>query len=247
MLRYIHAELYRVFRKKSFYIYFGALALLYGFFVLIRTNGIGAESITNDATQVFAYMPVLVGGYLFAVLYCDDLRSKNLATLIGYGMQKTTIVLAKLVLSVLLNGLIFTLISLFMFALYSLIGYIPSAPAVNEVFLHALKAALLVIVYAAITGVVVYGMQRSTFAVVFYILLSLGVIGQLMMAVFGWDVISSFAPNLSNHLVSNIVVNLTIGATDGAVSWPSLIEYGAYIAGACALSVVAFRRKELEF
>jgi hypothetical protein len=247
MLRYIYGELYRVFRKKSLYIYLGVIALIYCLFVLIRKEGISPESIANDAVQLFAYLPVLVGGYLFAALYCDDLRSKNLATLIGYGMRKTSIVLAKLVLSVLLNALIFALIPLFMFVIYASIGHVPSAHLMTEVFTHALKAALFAIAYAAIAGVVVYGLQRSTFAMVFYILLSLGVIGQLLMAVASWDFISAFVPNLSNYLVSNIVVNLTIGAAAGTIAWLPIVEYIAYIAAAYVLSAVAFHKKELEF
>jgi hypothetical protein len=247
MLRYIHGELYRIFRKKSLYIYLGVIALIYCLFVLIRKDGVGPESIANDAMQLFAYLPVLVGGYLFAALYCDDLRSKNLATLIGYGMRKTSIVLAKLVLSVLLNVLIFALIPLFMFVIYASIGHVPSAHLMAEVFIDALKAALFAIAYAAIAGVVVYGAQRNTFAIVFYVLLSFTVIGQLLMAVASWDFISAFVPNLSSYLVSNIVVNLTIGVATGTVEWLLIIEYIAYIVVACGLSVVVFHKKELEF
>jgi hypothetical protein len=247
MLKYIHGELYRIFRKKSLYIYLGAIAFLYALFVLIRQNGIVSASIVNDAEQLFTYLPVLVGCYLFAVLYCDDLRSNNLATLIGYGMKKSSIVLAKLVLSTILNVLIFALIPLFMFLIYIVVGHNPSTLMMAEVYSQALKAALLAIAYSTIAGIMVYGLQRGTFAVVLYVLLSLGIVSQLLMMILYWDVISAIAPNLGNYLLSNIVNNITVGVQSGSVEWLFVLEYTTYIVMACVLSIVAFHKKELEF
>ncbi|GHU09858.1 hypothetical protein FACS189431_8520 [Alphaproteobacteria bacterium] len=247
MLNYLRAEIYRVLHKKSLFIYFGIIALLYIGFAFMRLSDADDHSVASDASQFFFLLPAVIGGYLFAALFNDDLNSKNLTTLIGFGMSKAKIVLSKLVLTLLFGAVIFGIAPLFMDAVYAIFGHPASAQAMSAAYTEALVKLLAMFAYTAISAIVVYGLQRPTFAIVVYLLLSLGVVSQLLGLILSWDMIASLLPGLSEHLITGITTKIQLGLlVDSPIVMP-IVEYGIYIMAATVLSVVAFNKKELEF
>jgi len=247
MLRYIRGELYRLLHKKSLYIYFGALALGYFLVAFIRSGGFGENSIISDAANLFTFLPVLAGGCLFAAVCTDDLNAKSLATLVGFGMGKTKIVLAKLCLMALLSAAAFGLVPLFHCGVYAMLGCAPGAGDWAMLYALTLKFLLSALAFAVLSGVMVYGAQRVTFAVVLYILLAFNVASGLASAVLNMDFVTSLAPNLSSHLMSGISDRIFIALTGGGSMIRPAVEYVIYVAIAAALSIIAFRKKEMEF
>jgi len=247
MLKYMRGELYRLLHKKSLYIYFGALALGYFLVAFIRSGGFGEGSIAGDAANFFMYLPVLAGGYLFAALYTDDLGAKSLAVLVGFGIGKTKIVLAKLCLMALLGAAAFGLAPLFHCGVYAALGCAPGPGDWAMVYALALKFLLSTLAFAVLSGVIVYGTQRVTFAGVLYILLAFNVVSGLASAALNLDFVSSLAPNLSSHLMSGISDRIFIALTGGGSMIRPAVEYIIYVAIAAALSIIAFRKKEMEF
>ncbi|MDR1463687.1 MAG: hypothetical protein LBJ11_00090 [Oscillospiraceae bacterium] len=244
----MRGEIYRILRKKNLYIYFGAFALGYILLVFIRSAGeFSEQNLLADAENLFVFLPAVIGGYLFTALYTDDLHSKNLTALIGCGMGKAKIVLSKLLLMALFGALLFGLVPLLMDAVYAMFGAPASAAVLKAVYIWALKSLLTMFAYAALSGIVVYGVQRATVAVVLYLLLALGIVSQLLGLLFSWDFVASIAPNLADHLMSGISVRIVfslLGSGSGTSAW---IEYAIYVAASAVLSVVAFHKKELEF
>jgi ABC-type transport system involved in multi-copper enzyme maturation permease subunit len=248
MLNYIKGEIYRVLHKKSMYIYFGIFAVLDFIIVFIGSgNKYTDMSIASHAEKLFTFLPVLVGGYLFAALYTDDLSSKNLTTLVGYGLSKLKVVLSKFLLITLFSTIIFGLIPLLMAAYFAMYGALPSATALGFTYAGALSGLMLTVAFAALSGIVVYGVQRNTFAIVLYILLAFGVVSQLVSLALGLDFIQSILPGVEEHLMINIGRRMQYGLVLGqSVIWV-LVEYVIYVAAALALSVLVFNKKELEF
>jgi len=247
MLKYLRGELYRLLHKKSLYIYFGALALGYFLVAFIRSGGFGEQSVLGDAANLFTFLPALAGGFLFAAVYTDDLNAKSLATLVGFGMGKTKIVLAKLCLMTLLSAAAFGLVPLFHCGVYSMLGCAPGAGDWAMLYALALKFLLSTLAFAVLSGVMVYGTQRVTFAVVLYILLAFNVVSGLAAAVLNLDFVTSFAPNLSSHLMSGISDRIFIALTGGSSMIRPAVEYVIYVVIAAALSIVVFHKKEMEF
>jgi len=242
MFKLIHAELYRLLRKKSMYAYFGALAAGYLFVAFVRSGGFYEESVVSDALTLFSLLPALAGGFLFAAVYTDDLSSKNLTTLVGGGVSKAIIVIAKFILMSLCSAVVFGLTPLYHFAVYAALGRAPVIGVAAVVYAVALKYYLTSIAFAALSGVVVYGLQRATFAIVTYILLAFGVVSGLLAIV-----LDTFAPRLKEHLMPGITDRIFLGlAGGGPLSAPS-IEYAVYVLIFIALSALAFYRKEMEF
>jgi ABC-type transport system involved in multi-copper enzyme maturation permease subunit len=247
MFSLIRAEIYRVLHKRSFYIYFGVLAVLYAMFVVIRLSSLGVDSVGDDASKMFTFLPVLVGGYLFATLFNDDLSSKNLSTLIGFGISKAKIVLAKLLLLVGFGTLIFGLAPLFMNFVYALLGFANTGESLGIAYAYALTGLMATVAYAAIAAIAVYGLQRATFAIVLFIILTLGQVDQLVMMLFQLDFLANLVPDIMNHLLTGITTTVRNDILVGGNALGALTEYGVYIVVATALSVVAFNKKELEF
>jgi len=242
MFKLLQGELYRLLHKKSMYIYFGILAIAYAVLIYVRSGGFTSQSVVEDAVNYFYLLPALAGGFLFAAVYTDDLNSKNLSVLVGYGIDKTKVVITKFILMALVSVLVFMLAVIFHSVMYALLGWAPSAHDGLMLWAIALKYYLTTVAFAVLSGIVVYGLQRTTFAMVLYILLAFNVISGLFSMV-----LKSFAPTLTAYLMSGISDRIMLAVTSGgSVSMP-IIEYALYVVIAGALSVLAFHKKEMEF
>lgn len=242
VFKLIRGELYRLLHKKSMYIYFGVLAVCYLLLAFVRSGGFDTESVVDDSITFFNFLPALAGGFLFSAIYTDDLNAKNLITLVGYGLGKTKIVLAKLILMLLFGAAVFGLAPLYHCGVYALLGHGATAGQLGIIYAASLKFLLLTVAYAALSGIVVYGFQRTTFAIVVYILFGFYVIRTLLTTV-----AKLLGLNIQNYLLSGITDRIFSGmVVGGSVVFP-ILEYLVYIAAAVALSALAFNKKEMEF
>jgi len=242
MPNYLKGEIYRLLHKKSTYLYFAALALGYVLLAYIRSGGFTAESVVSDALTFFNLMPALAGGFLFAAIYLDDLNSKNLAMLVGYGLSKTTIVIAKFLLMFTLSALAFALLPLFHGAVYAVMGWAPTAGNWVALYAISLKYFLMTVAFALVSGILVYGLQRSTFSAVLYLLLAFNIVSGLSSMV-----LRTFAPGLSNYLMPAISDRVMTAVIQSSSVVLPLVEYTVYIAIAGVLSALVFQKKEMEF
>jgi len=241
MLNLLRSEAYRLARKRSMYIYIVALLLGYALLVFVRSGGFTAESVVSDSSN-FNFFPALAGAFLFSAIYTDDLNSKNLATLVGYGLSKTTIVMAKFITSVVSSVIFFVLLVGVHCAMYAVLGFAPTPRDVGWVFAFGLKYTLMTIVFMALSSIVVYGFQRTTFALVTYILFGFGIVTSLIKVA---D--SVLKLKLADYLVSSLTDNITYGLISGTSALPSVVGYLGYLIVALVLAAVAFNRKEMEF
>jgi len=242
MFDLFRGELYRLLRKKSLYIYFGALAAGYFALAFIRSGGFKEESVTGDALTMFSMLPALAGGVLFTAVYTDDLNSKNLISLAGFGLSRATIVIVKFILIALFGTVVFGLAPVYHCAVYAVFGRTATAGMAGVICAVSLKHLLATLAFSAVSGIVVYGFQRATFAIVSYLLLAFGVIGSLIAVA-----LNTFAPGLTRHLISGVTDRILADILSGGTPVLPLIEYTIYILVAVALSVVVFSRKEMEF
>ena len=242
MLKLMRGELYRLFHKKSMYIYFAALAVMYALVIYVRSGGFTAQSVVEDAMNLFYLLPALVGGLLFSAIYVDDLNSKNLITMVGFGTSKAKIVATKFILMTLLSAVAFALVPLFHCAVYALLGWTPTAHSWLMVYAVSLKYFLITVGFAVLSGIVVYGLQRTTFAMVLYIMLAFNVISGLVALA-----LKSFAPSLTNFLMSGLSDRVMLAVAGGSSVIVPIAEWAVYVVIAGVLSVLAFHKKEMEF
>lgn len=239
---YFLAELYRLLHKKSLYLYFAGLAGAYVLLAYIRSGGFTETSVLRDGENLFFYLPILAGGFLFAGIYIDDLTAGNLSALVGYGLSKWKIVTVKLALTALFNGLLYGLAPVLHIGLYRLLGSVAAQGGWRAVYGLSVKYWLMTLGFSALCGIIVYGLQRGTFAFVAYVLLAFGMVGGLLTTA-----LKGFAPGLTRFLMSPITDGILSGIINGSPLLPPLLSYLVYLTGAAALSVLAFHKKEMAF
>jgi len=242
MIKYLGGEIYRLIHKRSIYLYFAALILGHVLIAYIRSGGFYEGSVVNDAISLFNFMPPLAGGFLFAAVYTDDLNSKNLISLVGFGLSKTKIVISKFILMAVLCAIAFALAPLLHCSVYALLGWPAGANEWAIIYAASLKFLLMTVAFAVLSGIAVYGLQRATFAIVLYILLAFGVVSGLLSAA-----VKPFAPGIANYLMPGISDRIMAGVIGGGPLFLPVIEYVVYVAAAAALSALAFNKKEMEF
>ena len=241
MINYIRADLQRIFAKKSLYITFGILAI--GYIVMLVTNGVtSGGKIFNEAGTIFMLVALCGGGYLFATLYTDDLTAKTLPALIGFGMKRRTILIAKLCMNILLTFLLCGGTFLLLYATLSLVGFEMTSEALGSLLRMSVVRFLQLVAFGSIASVLVYGTQKATFSIVTFILLVTALLSWLVKKFLGMAVISGLFGDLSQYLIDPLIEGL-VAAPKVATALP----YVLYLAVFVLLSIVAFRKKELEF
>jgi ABC-type transport system involved in multi-copper enzyme maturation permease subunit len=247
MFNYLRAETYRLLHKKSLFIFLAIITIGYLLIIFSRSGNLSEALILKDV-DLFTLLPPLVGGVLFAAIYTDDLNSKNLSTLVGFGLAKIKVVATKFILATAVSALLFGLVPLVMYLAYTVLGCPVSGQTMVRIYLAILRYFLLTVSFMALSGVVVYGLQRSTVAIVTYVVLSLGMIAQLLKMLFNTHFVTGILPNANQHLPSNIVdqlhANLATGS--GPIIWLGT-ELVIYVIIAIIISTILFNRKEMEF
>jgi ABC-type transport system involved in multi-copper enzyme maturation permease subunit len=209
----------------------------------MRSSGFKEGSILKDAATFFSYCPALIGGSLFSAIYTDDLNSRNLITLVGYGISKSNIIFAKFILAAISCAVFFGLLPIFHVAVYGALGCAAKAAQMGALYAFSLKYLLMTSAFFILSSVVAYGLQRATFAVVTYVLFGFSVVSTLLLAVLR---VLNF--NIYDYLLSGITDRIAAGimSNTGSLALP-FVEYFAYVTVAVALSAVAFYKKEMEF
>ena len=247
MLRLIRGEFYRVLHKKSTYVYFGFLGVAYFLLAFIRSGGFNEETIIKDALTFSSFLPALVGGFLFAAIYTDDLISGSLTTLVGFGTRKATIVGAKALVMTGFSAIVFALVPVAFYAAHAVAGWPASASTMATLYAIATKYLLATIAYAVLTGIAVYGLQRATFAMVTFILLAFNMVGGLVTVFLANILGAELATPITDRLISGLTDRIFLGLVGSGSLAAPIIEYLAYLTIAAALSVIVFRKKEMEF
>ena len=243
MLNLFRGEVYRLFHKRNMYLYVGAVLLGFLVVTFMRSSGFNESSVVDDAANLFQLMPALLGGYFFTSLFSDDLSSKNLITLVGYGTSRTQIVLTKLLLMVVFTIGAFGLLTGLHLAAFALLGYPATGAALGFVLAIVLQNVLLTVGFASVAAIVVYGTQKPTFAAVTYFMLAFNVVTMIIRAVSGLLYV-----DISGRLLSGTADNIMLGMlTPG--SWPiaPALEYLAYLILAIGAAIFVFKRREMEF
>jgi len=240
MIRLIHGEIYRILRKRAMYFYFGIVFLG---FILVAYISSGREEqwFLSDANEFFSLLPIIVGAYVFTSVYTDDLASKSINTIVGYGLNKAKIIFAKFILMLIFNAVIFALLTLVYSGVYAFRHEIPPNQF-GGLLTAALGCWLVTVVWTALSSIIVYGLQHVPFAIVAYFLLSFNIITMLISVV-----ADQLGYKIDEYLPFYITSNIIIAITEGGDLATPIVRYAVYIALSVVLSILAFNKKEMEF
>jgi ABC-type transport system involved in multi-copper enzyme maturation permease subunit len=235
MFNYIKAEFYRIFSKKSMYIYFASLLGLYIAYIFISSNGLTEDSILGKANYVFLFLSLFGSGYLFATIYNDDLNAKSLPSFIGFGMKRSTIVISKIIINAIMTILMFAVAFVIFCLIFYIIGLKIDGDTLTSILNLIFGYLLKLFAYTSIASVIVYGTQKATMSMVTFILLITMFIDQMLIALLNDTLEKIFT-------IALIVENLMFDASILLV-----LNYLIYVIVFITLSIFAFCKKDLEF
>ena len=248
MINYIKADFYRIFRKKSLYIFLAICSL--GFIlanVLISGDNYTEDVYTGLSVVLLTFVPVFVGLFVFNIVYVDDLRSKSLQTAIGFGKKRSEIVLIKYIDAILLLLFFTILITLHILVIPNIFGLSLTSITREVLFSNVLSVVLKSLGYFAISSIAVFFFQKTTSATTVYILLSTGTINIMFSLLLSQSFIVEMFGDLHPYLYTESVNNLINAIQLGDDIMKNILIILIYIIGSTVLSSFLFNRKELEF
>ena len=249
MTNYIGADLRRIFRKQSFLWAFGAFAGCFALLVFIYFNpSLTAETYVSKMTSFMSFFPLVVGLQTFLSVYADDFRCRSMQVAIGYGMPRGRIILAKLLESAVLLLATAAIMAALLVAAPLLLGLAPASQQVASLVLTAAAEFLRAFGYVAISAVAVFLTQNATGGTILYVLFSSKSVYIILTMLLGQDFLVGTVGDLTEYLYTALLYNCKTVLMQGGQPYISLIvALLVYVALPTVISVVGFRKKELEF
>lgn len=245
MISNMKADTFRVLKKKSFYVTsIIILALFLITFLLSKvftsTEINLTESFTAFTAIPIALFPFLVGLPIFIAVFTDDFKSHAMQIAIGRGLSRNKLILCRFTEVLILFAAI-SVVSTALIAILSLIMRIPANLCVDLIW-NLLEGDLLVICYTCISMIFVYLTQNTVLALIILILFVANVIDLILTGISMIPFFQKIHLDLSAITPSSI----TSSAEEGKpYLWLLLVLF--YIVVPILLSMIIFRKKELEF
>lgn len=248
MLNYIHADLHRIFRRKSrciFIVLYYAIALGIELYQAV-SRSYNSVNLTAASPLLFETAALILGIVEIQSVFADDFRAKTMQIAIGLGVSRPKVVLVKLIDFAVLS----TVDSMVLMILFTLggtaCGIHLQGDQVYLLVVSALGNALFMTVATAITMIPVFYLQSTALAILFFLVVTIDPINIILMTFSTKEIVMNL------HLVElpySTVVNTLITQLSlrNAVPIPQLIGTIAYLAIAYGLTVLVFKKRELDF
>lgn len=249
MLKYIRADLHRIYRRVPRYVvmtvfYIGLFAfLLYS----IESKNLNSIGVVNSSNAVFTVAVLLFGILEMISVFADDFRAKTMQIAIGGGVSRPCVVLAKLLefVALALGDLVF--LALGITACSAATSNPMQGAQLYQVFIYVFGYLMNMLIPLVLTMIPMFYTQNTGLAVIIYLVVFVDPLAQIMsMGLTSNEVVLRL--HLNEIPFSSLigVVNTQLGLQ---ASFPlvQIIGLLVYIIAAYALTVLAFRNRELEF
>lgn len=250
MIKYIRADILRIWHKKSFLTAVGIFYGLYALLVFIYFNPtFTSEMYVSKITNYLSYFPLLVGILIFLSVYADDFKCKSMQVAIGYGFSRTKIIVSKLIECALLLLGIGAITALIVNIVPVLLGIGDmSGDLTLSLVLTVIAEMLRTIGYVAISAIAIFASQNAVGSIVCYVLLSTKTVYIVFSIILGQDIIINIVGDLTKYLYTSRLYLAKMAILQGEGFILSLIvTLLVYVIVPTVISAIVFRKKELEF
>jgi len=238
MIYYIQAEFYRICRKKSMYVFFFILLLFMFLGLYSSARTITQQSLASVAQVSLMLFGTLASAYLFNMIYNDELQAKTVASVVGRGNGRATIVIVKLLLNMILSAIVFIITVCLFISVLFILGISLSPTSIIAICKNALFVALRGIAIGSIASIVIYGVHKGGLALGIFMLTTLGFFTQIVLFVLDKLKLTELSQYLLNPIVAELVDRLSL---------ESGVAYVLYVALFTVLAIVVFKQKDLDF
>lgn len=249
MLNYIRADLHRILRRVPRIVilvlmYLITLAVVMNDAVSKNMNSIGFMA---DISSVFSITCVFLGMVEIMAVFADDFRAKTMQVAIGLGVSRPLVVLAKAIEFLLLALLDAFLLSALLLLGSTALGITLNGDDVYQLVIRAIFAALNMLIPALFTMIPVFWLQGTGLAVILFLVFYIDPLAQILGLFLA-----------TNELVVDLHLNeIPYSTLLGAAATRMTLHTGfplvqflglaIYIVAAFLLTVLVFRKRELEF
>lgn len=247
MSDYISADVRRVLHKRSFLGALGAFAGLFALLVFVYFNpDFTADQYVAKITSFLDFFPLMVGLFVFMSVYADDFKCKSMQVAIGYGIPREKIVLEKLLESVLLLLGVTAVMGVLVSVVPVMLGLAPNAQHLRDLVFGLAVQMLRAVGYTALSTVPVFLSQNAVNGVIFYVLLASKTVYIALSLILGQEFLVNKVGDLTKYLYTRQLYN-ALFVQDKSVLAGVLLAVMGYVMLPTAISILAFRKKELEF
>lgn len=250
MINYMIADLKRIYIRIP-----RGIALLLLFISEILFSIILKKAITQTVTAtVFmtnfgqftnTVVPVVLGLIELHAVYADDFKAKTMQIAIGIGIKRRHIILSKylemlilVIVDLVLYGLVITVAA-------NAVGIPLQASHLSMLSSYLVFCGISVAVYAALTMILIFFMQSTGIAVLLYVLLSITVVSKILGLILSIGILESLS--LERFLATSMITRFYTSQMLGSFHVRSFIGILIYIVGSYLITMILFKKRELEF
>lgn len=244
MVYYIIADVKRIFARTS-RIIATSIILIISMLIAYATKESGSLGFLQVYKQVLNYLPVAFGVIELLAIFSDDFRAKSMQIAIGCGIGRNRVIVSKWLEFVIFSFMDWVSMLVLTLITCAVSGNKIQAVVVGEIVITVFHIILKNITMAAYVGILAFLLQNVTTPMILYILLSTGIVETIVS-------VATINPTIALlHLDSRTPLGMVNYAESRMAmgSFPFLTYLGIaiYIALGLIITMVAFRKKELEF
>ncbi len=248
MSNYISADLKRIFHKKSFWIVSLISILLFGLIVFIEYKAKAPTVLfLMTLTSYLGFYSLVLGLFTFLSVYADDFKCHSMQIVIGYGMPRWKLIVAKTLECALLLLIFALVLGVLQFISPIVLGFELTGTDFLTIGINLLGEYICAVGYCAIASIVVFLFQNAMYGTIVYLLLAAKVISALMSMIVSQDFIVKYIGDTSKYLFTSLVDNFTSAVVEGNFNLDGILAILLYIIVPTLISMLCFKKKELDF
>lgn len=248
MLNYIHADLHRIFRRTPRLVF---VILVYAVTIGLEvyqavTRSYNSVNLLASVPTAFETVALILGVVEIQNVFADDFHAKTMQITIGRGVSRPQVVLAKLI-----DFVVLLLIDMLVLAALFILGGLGCgihlmADQIHLLMVTAIGDAVYMTIAAAMTMIPVFYLQSTALAILIFLVLSIDPVSVIITMFSNKEIVMNL--HLQELPYSAVANTLTTQLSlRNAVPVPQLIGVIVYLVAAYGLTVLAFRKRELEF
>lgn len=249
MSNYIDADIRRVLHKQSFLGSLVIFAALFAGMVFIYLNPtFTADMYVAKITSFLSFFPLVVGLFIFMAVYADDFKCKSMQVAIGYGIPRGRIIMGKLLESTILLLWTAAIMSVFVIVTPIILGLAPNAQHLETLLVTILAEILRALGYISISTIPVFFSQNAVNGIIIYVLLASKTVYIALSMILGQEFLINMVGDLTKYLYTTQLYTAKALLVENEPFHSVLIlAVICYVVIPTVISIISFRKKELEF
>ncbi|WP_100065509.1 hypothetical protein [Miniphocaeibacter massiliensis] len=248
MFNYLKAEIYRIFKKRSFYILMILAAVSYIAINFIMNNdGYNAETLMMTTGVLVQLGTIILGIFIFTTVYNDDFNSKSMQAIIGYGIKRNKLVIFKIITTAIMSVIVFTLLSIIFFVNLKLLNMSLSSDNLRAIASLVTSNIVKILVISAIAGIFSFFYQKAVPGTIVFVLAISQVLDMFLSTILGLNSVISLIGDRRELVLGSVLSNFEEIIYTGNIEIIPIAAIIIYFLGAILITMFTFKNRELEF